>query len=514
MIDLPVVLDDPTARRGAIGVSAGERSTGSDRALRSASATGVPWPWWMAPARLIGRIRPSVLAASASDAIELARVPRVVIAVALPLAVFVLCAIVSYSHGTAVGAHPSRQIEWLRLTIDHSYTESALFMLAAVVIGAFSPGLGVFFVLIFGVMDIVTAIPSSYELRPFPKALAGRLIAIWLLWLLAVEVPVLGRQLGLSWRRLSTNRFAVAALTALATGFLVWVWSQAAMVLIRPVFTWSSLPTGVTLDAVRAIQTAGLVFAVAGGVVAGIGALVRGPSGLLLEPEARPVPATPPGVTATVAGVLRRALVAALLTIGLGGLITWPLEAAVLFAVLFGAAPLARLVADRTPLGAIVGALPPIVRFAVAAVLSFGAAQLTIAPLYHFAAFDSSGRYPEFFSVVAAIAIGIVLVQLATTPGTGRGTPVSVRSTAGVTLMLGGTLVLIVLAAPVAVSADNCAGLNDCWGTPFLAALSGGALPLAALYGAGDILKYANRQLNAAKWDSTGATRAVAGVRG
>ena len=505
MIDLPVLLHDRTAPGG--------RATARTSALRSPATIAIPWPWWMAPARVVGRLRPTILAAAAADAVELRRVPRIAVLLVPPIIVFVLSGIVSWSNASGFIAHPQPRIDWLRFTVDSVYTESAPFLLIAIVLGMFSPGLGVFLVAVFGIMDIAAATSGPYELRPFPKALVGRLIGIWLLWLLVVEVPVFGRQLGLSWRRLAGNRFAVAALTGLTTGAFVWVWTQATMVLIRPVFTWSSMPSGVTLESVHAIQTAGSVFAIVGGVVAGLNALVRGPAGLLLEVPARPAPArSRPIEIASV--VVRRVVGAAILTIGLGGLISWQLEAVVLFAVLLGAGPLARFVADRTPLGGIVAALPPIVRYAVAAALSFGAAQLIIAPLYHFAAVNSSGRYPEFFSVVAAIAIGIILVQLAITPGTGRRASATVASSAAVALVLGGTLLLVVLGAPVAVAADNCAGLNDCWGTPFLAALSGGALPMAMLFGAGDVLKYAKRQLYAGKYDSTGATNAVAGVRG
>jgi hypothetical protein len=339
-------------------------------------------------------------------------------------------------------------------------------------------------VLVFGVSDIIAAVPSPYELHPLPTALIGRLIGVWLLWVVAVEVPVLGRQLGLSWRRLSGNRFAVAALVAAATGALVWTWTQAATVLIRPVFTWSTLVSGVTLAAVRAVQTAGLVFAIAGALVAGIGVIVRGPDRLLVaRPPRRRAART--GLLAVLASVVRQVVVATFLTLMLAGLISWPVEAAVLFVVLLVSGPLARFVADRTRLGTVLLTLPPIARIAIAAVLSFVLAQLTIGPLYHFAAVDTSGRYPQFFSVIVAVCVGIIAVRLATTPGRRPVGVTSVASTAVVGLLLGGLLLLLVVVAPAGVAADNCASLSDCWGTPFLAALAGGSLPFAfytALY--------------------------------
>jgi hypothetical protein len=500
MIDLPVVLSDRTAARG--------RTAGL-------GTIAIPWVWWMAPARLAGRLRPAILSAAAADAVAARRLPRLAVILVPPILVFILCAVVSLSNAYGVGSHPQPKVDWLRFTIDSVYTESAPFLLIVIALGTLSPSLGAFIVALFGVMDIAAASVGPYELRPFPKALAGRLVAIWLLWLLVVEIPIVGRQLGLTWRTMSRNRYTVAALTGVSTGALIWIWTQATLVLIRPVFIWASLPAGVTFESVHAIQSAGIVFVILGGVVAGVGALVRGPGGLLLDLDVQPAGAALSGPLAIAWLLVRRVGGAALLTIGLGGLITWQLEVVVLFVVLLGAGPLARFVADRTPLGTAVQALPPIIRLVVAGALSFGVAQLIIAPLYHFAAIDSSGRYPEFFSVTGAIAVGIILVQLATTPGSGARVSATVASSAAAAVVLAGAFTVVVLGAPIGVAADNCAGLNDCWGTPFLAALSAGALPMAMLYGAGDMLKYANRQLSKDKWDSRLVQRApVLGVRG
>ena len=488
MSDLPVLLDDPVVRPrrrsasadAAAATSATPATPAAEASLLRQTESRIPWPWWMAPARVAGRIRPALGAAAAADALAFRRLPRLAIWLVPPILVFAVSAVVSISHAERTVIPQVAHVDWLRFATDVVYTESAPFLLFAVIAGALSPALGALLVAVFGVMDIAAATQSPYELHPLPGALVGRLVAIWLLWLLAVEIPVFGRQLGLSWQRLSGNRFAVAILTAVATGAFVWFWTQAALVLIRPVFIWSTLPSGVTLAAVFPTQSAGLAFAVAGGLVAGLGALVRGPAGLLHEAD-RPSPPPRAGLVALAGRTLRRVVVAALLVVGLGGLISWPLEAVVLFIVLLGAAPLARFVADRTPLGSLVLALPPIARYALATALSFGVAQVTIAPLFRFAAVDTSGRYPEFFSVVAAIAIGIVLVQLATTPATRRASAATVASTVTVALALTGGLFLVVFLAPLTVAADNCAGLSDCWGVAFFAALTGGALPL--LYG-------------------------------
>ncbi|MEP7082653.1 MAG: hypothetical protein ABI841_06715 [Chloroflexota bacterium] len=419
-----------------------------------------------------------VHASAAADAAALRGMPKAAVAVGLPLLVVVLAGVVSATHATSAG-QVSPHVDWLRFQIDDVFTESPLFLLAAIAIGVFSPALGVLLVVVFGVMDLAAAAMQPGELEPLPAALAGRLVAIWLLWLLVVEIPILGRQLGLSWQRVVGNRFAVATLTGVATGGFVWFWTLAATVLVRPVFVWSSLPTGVRLEAIQPVQTAGLAFAVVGGLLAGAVALARGPAGLIHDPARRPAQPKSRGPLALLRRLVGRVVVAALLTVALGGLISVPLEAVALFAALLVARPLARLVADRTSLGRVARALPPIARYAVAAALSFTVAQLTIAPLYQLAAFDSSGNVPQFFSVIVSVAIGIILVELATTPGAPARSRPTAASSVGAAVMLVMVLVVLQLAAPLAVLADNCAGLVDCWGTPFLAALAGGGLPMA-----------------------------------
>ena len=466
MNELPLIFDESI-----------DRARPQDAGVKAADADRPPWPWWMAPARLVGRFHPRLRAAAAADAFAFRRLPQIIVLVAFPLAVVALAGVVSATHATSDILHVAPKIDWLRLQVDDVYTEAPLFMLAAIAMGALSPALGVLLVLVFGVLDILASTTHPSELTPFPSALAGRLVAIWLLWLVCVEIPILGRQLALSWRTVAGNRFVVAGLAALSTGAFVWFWTQAATVLIRPIFRWASIP-GVTLEAVQPVQVGGLVFAVVGGVVAGLVALVRGPSGLFNGPTAATVAATSRGPLRVVGGFVWRIIVAALLTIGLGGLISFPLEAAILFLALLAAAPLARFVADRTAIGRAVGILPPIVRYAVAAVIVFGLSIVTISPLYNTAAFDSTGTVPQFFSVIVAVVIGMNVVQLATTPASrDRRSKSTLASTALVVAVLAGASTLLLLAAPLPVYADNCSNLSDCWGTPFLAALAASSVP-------------------------------------
>lgn len=445
------------------------------------------WPWWMAPARIVGRFHGGLRAASAADATGLRSLPRAVVVVGLPLLVIVMAAVVSLLHATSVSNHTTLQIDWFRIQVDDLFTESPPFLILAVAIGAFSPALGVFLVCVFGVMDLAAGGVAAEYLGihkvPDPAftlvaAVTGRLISLGLLWLVVVEIPIIGRQLGLSWRRLGGSRLAVAGLTGAATVTLVWVWTQAATVLIRPVFTWSFPLIQPRVEAVAPIQDAGLVFAIVGGLVAGLVALTRGPSGLLKYATADAAPLPPGGGPGVVRRVIRRLVVAGLLTLLLGGLISVPLEAVLIFATLASARPLAQLVANRTVLGTAVGALPPIVRFAVAAALTLVVAQVTIGPLYDLARTDP-GRVPDYFSVIVSMLIGVFVVQLATTPASGasRAVPPPIPVAAVVTLLVA-TVTLLFLASPSPMFADNDAGLLDTWGFKLVAGLAAGALSL------------------------------------
>ena len=441
------------------------------------------WPWWMVPTRLIGRFRPALLATARADAIVLRRLPEVVVAVGLPLLVVVLAGTVSALHATTVGIqHLSATIDWLRFQIDDVFTEAPLFILCAIAIGTFSPALAVLLVAVFGVTDLAAAAFQPDELRPHgvagqvvPTALIGRMVGIWLLWLLVVEIPVFGRVLASSVHRLAGSRLGVAALSAVATGTFTFLWTQAAAVLIRPVFVWSSVPYGVRFEAIQPIQVGGIVFALAAGAIAAVVAFLRGPGRLLFPaatwPGRRQVRQ---GLGGLAVAVLRQLLVAGLLTIGLGGLISTPLDAAVLFVAIAGSRPLARLIAQRIPIGRVLDRLSPIVRVALALVLVFAVSLLIIGT-------GGLRGISEFFSVIAAVAIGVFVIELVTARGpTPDAVRPSVARAAGLGAIFGLGLLAIGFAAPLPVFADNCTSFNDCWSTVAGALLAAAAIP--ALY--------------------------------
>ena len=435
----------------------------------------VRWPWWMTPARVIGRMRPALLATAQADAMVFARLPRVVRVAVIPLIVFGIAAAFAGLHAFTTGFEPALPLNWLRFHMANIYTEVPLFIIAASLIGAFSPSAAVMFVLSFGSLDLVAAAMHPEELnisavRPFP--IVGRLVAYWLLWVVAVEVPVLGRTLGLSLPRLARSRLAVAVLVGAMTGAFTLIWTLAAAALIRPVYVWSDIG-GPYAEGFVPLQNGGMVFALVAGAAAGLLALWRGPGRLLTSVRARP-PATltRQGSLHAVAVIARRLLVAALLTIALGGLILTPLDAAVVFVAIAGAGPLARLIARRLPFGTVTDRLPPVLRIAAAiALVTAVSFFLVYAPILR--------SVSEFFSVIVVMAVGLFVMELVTAQGSAqsRHSP-SLARAGGVGALLALALLGLTVLAPEPALADNGASLQDLWAVFDAAVLGAAATPV------------------------------------
>jgi hypothetical protein len=437
------------------------------------------WQWWMAPARVIGRIRPGLLAAAASDASVIARLPRVTGAVVIPVVVIGLAATFAALHAFSPGVERALPLNWLRLNMEDLYTEIPAFLIAAIIIGSLSPAAAVLFVLSFGAFDLVAATRDPHELpmsadRPF--ALVGRLVAYWLLWLLAVEIPVLGRTLARSGRGLASSKFVAAAVSGLVAAVFTLFWAHGSAVLFRPVYLWSDIG-GPFAQGFVFLQNEGHVFALIAGVSAVLVALVRGPSELLrrVRPsraahgDARPQGQGLPG--ALVSGA-RQLIGAGLLTICLGGLITRPVDAVVVFAALAGSRPLARVLAQRSPIGSITVRLPELVRLATAFALAFLVSYvLVLAPALH--------AVSEFFSVIVVFAIGLFVIELMTatgTPGAAREQSIALRTGVAAVALLG--LAAFGALAPAPAFADNVGNLPDLWAALILAALGGLGIPI------------------------------------
>src|SRR4029079_1102069 len=134
---------------------------------------------WARPTQLLHRLHPSLAASVRPDLALLAKLhPQ--LPMALPLAVVAIVVVFSV----------------LRLTVNEVYTESLIFVILAVAIGMVAPAAGVLLVILHGVADLIRSFmdPSAaYGQYGLIGIIAGRLISFYLLWLLVVEIPVVGR---------------------------------------------------------------------------------------------------------------------------------------------------------------------------------------------------------------------------------------------------------------------------------------------------------------------------------
>ncbi|MBA3688595.1 MAG: hypothetical protein H0W81_07190 [Chloroflexi bacterium] len=172
-------------------------------------------PFWARPAQLLHRIHPNLAASVRPDLALLAKIhPR--LPMALPLAVVAIVLVFSVA----------------RVTVNQVYTESLIFLVLATAIGMVAPAAGVLLVLLHGAADLVRALldPSANYGQYGPiGTIAGRLISFYLLWLLVVEIPVVGRMV--PWVVMDSDRpanpnarkaFAVLS-AAVAVGLMTWI---------------------------------------------------------------------------------------------------------------------------------------------------------------------------------------------------------------------------------------------------------------------------------------------------
>jgi hypothetical protein len=200
---------------------------------------------------------------------------------------------------------------------------------------------------------------------------------------------------------------------AAVTGGFTLLWAAGAAILVRPIFEWSSLPSGGRLEAYGPMQNGDIVLAVAAFLLAGAVALTRRAGALNVGTAAEEPTGAPPKAAAAPMAIAKRAIGAALLTVGLGGMITAPLDAVVLFATLAGAAPIAQRIGARLPLGGLLRRVPSIARLALSIPLVYLVSYLLIDA-------ELLKGISEFFPVIVVFAIGLFVVELITAERAGR----------------------------------------------------------------------------------------------
>jgi hypothetical protein len=298
------------------------------------------------------------------------------------------------------------------------YTESIPFLCLALVLGMFSPAASLVMLIVFVPLDFASAL-QSHALDPLIPALAGRVVSWWLLFVLAVAIPLMCR--GTPGAALASNRAADPivrrllgyGLAGLVCVVLVWLWTQAEPFLIRPVFTWSSALGDPTTAAVVAVQQDWKTIATAALFGLMGFTLLRDALGSLDEEaneirlSARLPSATETRLLSEPWQVLVQILSALFFTVMLGGIVTQAIDVVIVFGKLAFAGPGVRVALIYVP--ALVEAMtrvPWLARFLLGAVLGY-----TLALAIN-QALGVSQTASEFFSMVLSVAVGLFLFEL------------------------------------------------------------------------------------------------------
>jgi hypothetical protein len=207
---------------------------------------------WMRPASWSGRVRPGLRAATAADNRRLRELPAIIGTVLLPALAVGLPVLLAIGHATTLPrtAPPPTPDPTLLIVYD-VFTESLPFVLAASLVGLMAPAAGVLLVIVYGITNIGVTVWSG-ELTPVLPATIGRVTTCLVLWLLVVEIPLLGRGVFEWWSSRDESpgakRGAALIASALSVGVLSYSWALAAPLLMVGAYLSSgrvppSLPT-------------------------------------------------------------------------------------------------------------------------------------------------------------------------------------------------------------------------------------------------------------------------------
>ena len=418
-----------------------------------------------APAALLGRIRYDLRASISADEQTFASGPArwfLLVLAAVAVGYPILASIFHVTWPNTIVGDPYELA--IRPVFEVVYSESLPFMLAVLAVGTWSPALGVLLMAVFIPADLVAAGQSSPELvhlgwQQYPEPIFARFISYGLLWLLAVEIPLLARSAGVAAAvRSREGRELVVGIATrvVVSAVAVFFWSMALPWLIQPVFTWSGLQQ-ITPMASAATWVFWYIL-VAGAVVVTAAASVWPrpyAMGLALDPDELKRTERAPSVAREVA---RSFVVVVVVGVLLAGLMTDLSQAVILIAGLLAAGPILTLLLPRI-------AVPR--RYVEASIALRWLVAITLCLLVGWVVLTVAGDalYADYSPVVVAIAITAPLFRLLLDAGrAGRHASRSPaeRATAvgaGVgALMLGG---LVWMGAPTSALANNCPDLGE-----------------------------------------------------
>ena len=446
-----------------------------------------------APARVLSRWRADLLVSLHEDAATFRG--RALMVFAVLTLVAVAYPIIAQLVHAYIGPQP-RTIDPLSSAIKPYFVivfaESLPFMITVAGIGAFSPALGVLLMAIFVPADLAAASVGEWHqlkthpsLEPFPAGVAARLISYAVLWILAVEIPLVVRRwaAGLAEARsVAPSRAMQSAATAGATAVLVFLWASALPWLIQPLFTWTLLQQ-ISYEATVPTWLYWPILVAGTALIAGVAAVW--PTPVRMPPHARAAMGAGLAGPTTLGRVIARQLVAVLVLMALfAGLITSRRKAAILFGGLFVAGPVVTLLLPYVRLPRFFPPARSLGRWIMAMGISLAISWLILLRF-------ESPTEREFLVTVIALAVAAPIFRLLLEAGAGphRAVDAAAPSPGSPPAVSASTIALLVLvlslAHPLPAWADNCFGEGgECAKRAFWSSISmiGAAL---ALGGAG-----------------------------
>jgi hypothetical protein len=404
---------------------------------------------WMRPAWWLGRVRPGLGAATAADTRRLRELPALIGAVLLPALAIGLPVLLAIGHATTLPrtAPPPTPDPTLLIVYD-VFTESLPFVLAASLVGLMAPAAGVLLVMVYGITNIGVTVWSG-ELAPVLPATIGRLTTYLVLWLLVVEIPLLGRAVFEWWSSRDESpgakRGAALIASAACVGVLSYSWALAAPLLMVGVYLSSgrtppSLPTQI-------LERHDAVFALLIGIatlgVFGVRYLGRSAHVARMADE----PGDPSGgAPSRVLYLVSLGLVMLLLS----SVLREPTDVVILLAGLLLARPIGGAFLRVTRLA------PRLARVAwpIRLIAGFGVA---LAFAWYFVAIVGASRITPFFTSVVTITICLVIIEFFRAADDVTG-PAAPRERSGTVASI---ILLFWLMAPAVAWADNRDGDTD-----------------------------------------------------
>jgi hypothetical protein len=303
-----------------------------------------------------------------------------------------------------------------RTASQETYTYSVLGLTVAVAIAGFGAGLGAYLVVAYAVCDFFVFQHQLSQTTLRLAQLLSYLVLALVMVLAPVSARIIRRRTLANPSRLKQAGPAVdGVLAAMISGGLVFLWTEAAAVLIRPVFVWTE--AGVPTDeAIHPLQQLGWILALAAAGVAAVRVRLEAEgssmSAAVVEALRRPGSGgrLPPPIASLLEG--------ALLTLLMAGFFDSWLQVPAAFAALTAVALARRLGSNWLPIWPrLLARIPMLIRLVASIAAAIFVGQSIVATQFS----QTTSLWPVALAALSAIAIMTILVPDIGTPRTQPG---------------------------------------------------------------------------------------------